>query len=358
MFTSRTFSKFTTVLTVLILALGIAHPAYAAAPMNDNLADAQPISSFPFSATVDISEASTEFNEPQFCWSMDHTVWYSITPAQNMIVRVNTFETQVNANINVYRSMGSGIGNLNMLGCAYFGNSPSFFLEAGQTYYLQAGAIFGEIGNIQVNVEEYVPPPPTVNFSYFRGDPSIYDVVTFCDNSNDPAGFGFNAFSWDFGDGATSTESCVFHQYAADGDYMVEHGATTVDGRSASISQVVQIRTHDIAITRISAPQSARSGQTRTVSVYVKNKSYAETVRIELYRSVPGGLQLIGSYLQFVPARSTNRTVEFTFNYTFTSGDADVGKVSFKAFASIEGLRDALPADNELLSSPPTRVTK
>lgn len=113
-----------------------------------------------------------------------------------------------------------------------------------------------------------------------------------------------------------------------------------------------------MAITKISAPQSARSGQTRTVTVYVKNKSYAGTVRIELYRSVPGGLQLIGSYLQFVPARSTNRTVEFTFNYTFTGSDANVGKVSFKAFAYIDGARDALPADNEAISSPPTKVTR
>jgi len=358
MFTSRFLSKFATVLTILIMTMSTVQPALAAPPLNDFFADAQPIDSFPLNATVDVSEASTEFNEPQFCWGMDHTVWYSITPEQDMIIRVNTFGTPINANINVYHATGSGFGNLNSIGCAYFSNSPAFLLQAGQTYYLQAGTIFGEIGSIQVNVEEYVPPPPEAHFDYFPSDPSPYDLVTFCDNSSDPGGFGFNAFAWDFGDGATSTVNCAQHQFAADGDYWVEHSATTVDGRTAFISQVVQVRTHDVWISRISAPQSANSGQTRAVTVYVKNKSYAETVRIELYRSTPAGLQLIGSYMQFVPARSANRTVAFTFNYTFTPGDASIGKVSFKAVAVIEGARDALPADNEAISSPPTKVSR
>lgn len=359
MFTSRFLSKFATVLTILIMTMSTVQPALAAPPLNDFFADAQVIDSFPLNATVDISEASAEFNEPSGCWGMDRTVWYSITPAETMTVRADTFGSVVNANINVYRSNGFGIGNMSFLGCAYFSNSPVFLLQAGETYYFQAGAIFGEIGSIQVNVEEYLPPAPLVSFGYNPSDPSPYDAINFCDNSNDIGGFGFNAYSWDFGDGPINTNvNCVTHQYAADGDYTVYHEATTIDGRTASTSQVVQVRTHDVWISRISAPQSANSGQTRAVTVYVKNKSYAETVRIELYRSTPAGLQLIGSYMQFVPARSTNRTVAFTFNYTFTPSDASIGKVSFKAIAVIEGARDALPADNEAISSPPTKVSR
>src|SRR4030095_7547226 len=123
-----------------------------------------------------------------------------------------------------------------------------------------------------------------------------FDMMNFCDVSFDPSGFGFNAFTWDFGDGATSTVNCASHQYAADGDYTLQHTATTLDGRTASTSQVVHVRTHDVAITRISAPQSASAGQTRSITVSVSNRKYPETVRIELYKSVLGGFQFVGSY--------------------------------------------------------------
>jgi len=53
-----------------------------------------------------------------------------------------------------------------------------------------------------------------------------------------------------------------------------------------------------------------------------------------------------------VPVRSANRTTDFNFSYTFTSADAQVGKVTFKAVANIFGARDALPADNEAIATP------
>ena len=79
---------------------------------------------------------------------------------------------------------------------------------------------------------------------------------------------------------------------------------------------------------------------------------------MDLYKSIPGGFQLVGSYIQSVPVRPANRTTAFTFNYTFTTSDASVGKVTFRAVASIVNARDALPADNEAISSPPTKVTR
>jgi hypothetical protein len=53
-----------------------------------------------------------------------------------------------------------------------------------------------------------------------------------------------------------------------------------------------------------------------------------------------------------------NGSTTFTFNYTFTSADLGVGKVSFKAVATIVDHRDAARAANELISSPPTVVSK
>jgi hypothetical protein len=113
-----------------------------------------------------------------------------------------------------------------------------------------------------------------------------------------------------------------------------------------------------VAITKISAPQSASANQSRAIVVSVNSKTYAETVRVDLYKSIPGGFQLIGYYTQFIPARSANRTTSFTFNYTFTSSDASIGKVTFKAVATIVDARDAYPSDNEAISSPPTKVSR
>ncbi len=354
----KIFHRSASALIALLLALITVLPAAAAPPNNDNFADAQLVLTLPLNAVADSTEATSEPGEPQVCWFMDRTVWYSFTPAQNMTVHVNSFGTTVDTNINLYRATGPGFSGLAHMGCSYFGSSPAFLLEAGQTYYIQAGALFGEIGNIQVNVEEFTPEPPQGGLYYYPSDPSPFDMVNFCDSSYDSSGFGFNAFTWDFGDGATSTMNCASHQFAADGDYTVQHTATTIDGRIASYSQVLHVRTHDVAISRISAPQSASSGQTRTITVSVSNKRYTDTVRIELYKSTTGGFQLVGWYSQSVPARSGNRTSEFSFNYTFTSSDASLGKVTFKAVAVIEGVRDAFPTDNEAYSTPPTKVLR
>lgn len=62
--------------------------------------------------------------------------------------------------------------------------------------------------------------------------------------------------------------------------------------------------------------------------------------------------KFVGRLVQDVPVRSSNRTTGFNFSYTFTDEDARIGKVTFTAVATIENVRDALPADNETISLP------
>jgi PKD repeat protein len=186
-----------------------------------------------------------------------------------------------------------------------------------------------------------VPGFPNIETAFYQFDPAA-------------------SFAWDFGDGTSSTDRNPTRQYANDGNYTVQHTITTLSDGTSSISKVVQVRTHDVAITKIVAPSSARVGQTRPITIYLKNNCYAEMVLLELYKSNPnvaGGFELVGFYTQFVPVRSGSRTSAFTFNYTFTSSDANIGKVTFKAIATIVGARDLIP-DNELSSSPPTIVRK
>ena len=129
----------------------------------------------------------------------------------------------------------------------------------------------------------------------------------------------------------------------------------TPDGRSASSTRTVNVRTHDVAITKLQVPQSANVGQTRQVIVGLSNKRYGETAQVQLFKSGPGGFELVGTLTQSVPIRGGGRTTDFQFSYTFTSADAALGKVTFKAVASLVGARDALTADNEAVALP-TRV--
>src|SRR4029077_4775741 len=111
---------------------------------------------------------------------------------------------------------------------------------------------------------------------------------------------------------------------------------------------------------KFSVPTVAGALQTKRVSVGVNNRRDAVTVQVQLFKSVPGGFdnfQLVGTVTLVVPGVQANRTTAFDFNYAFTNDDAQVGKVTFKAVATIVGARDALPADNTAIASP-TKVNR
>ena len=201
------------------------------------------------------------------------------------------------------------------------------------------------------------PMPPQAQFYYWPYDPSVFDNIQFYDYSWDPAGMGIQSQAWEFGDGTTAQGCCPTHRYGKDGDYQVRLTVTTTDGRTGSVVQTVRVTTHDVAISKIDAPQAAKAGQTRQIGVNIKSTRYPETVRVELLKSVPGGFWSIASTEQNIPVRSGNRTTAVNLSYTFTDADASVGKVTFRAVVYIVNARDALPADNEAITAP-TKVSR
>jgi hypothetical protein len=210
--------------------------------------------------------------------------------------------------------------------------------------------MFGGRGTLQFSLD--VTPAPVANMSFNPGDPSVYDTVQFFSNSFDPGEVGIESLAWTFGDGDTGEGCCPTHRYPADGEYTVGLTVTTFDGRTARTERIVEVRTHDVTIAKLTVPQSASVGQTRQLSVGVSNKRYGESVQVQLFKSGPGGFQLVGTLTQSVPVRGGGRTTEFKYSYTFTSDDAALGKVTFEAVASIVGARDALPTDNEVTALP------
>jgi hypothetical protein len=328
-------------------------------PANDNFADAVMIEALPFNQSVNTQFATMEANEPTpSCAGAGNTIWYSFTPATSSSYSADVSGGSNYGVIAVYR--GASLGNLEEIGCiqryAYWGSPLTLRLEAGTTYYFQA-YLADYVWDWTINFSLYVTPPPNVDFYYWPSDPNTFEVVQFNNNSYDPGGVSFAATSWNFGDGATSADWSPTHQYRQDGDYIVRLDQTTTDGRTGTISKQVQVRTHDVVITRFTVPQSANSGQTRSISVDINNQRYPETVEVILYKSTPTGYVQVGSLTQFVPVRPSNRTTNFAFSYTFTNDDAAMGKVTFRAVANLVGARDALPANNEAIALP-TKVGK
>jgi PKD repeat protein len=452
--------------------------AFSSPPANDNFADADVISTLPFTDSGDLNGTTIEPGEQQSCYYQTQTVWYAFTPSSTRVIKADLFGSQYGSVLTVYQSNGGGIAGLGYMSCI-FGGSLNFTANAGTTYYFQLGSFFSGPIAVQLNLQEVPPPlnddfanakmagavpftdsvemtaattepgepvtpagfpiagsawyaftpaesesltasvsfccatstlaaytgdsltgltevksttgqmltfsaiagtkyyiqvgrggafggtiqmsfrldvtPPPVVYLYLSPpDPSVFDNIQFYSNAYDPVGIGIQTATWSFGDGSTDTGFSVFHRYADDGDYTVKLTVTTFDGRIGSTSQVVHVKTHDVTITRFVTPSSASAGQTRAISVELRNTRYTETVQVQLLKSMPGpygGFQLVGTLTHEVPA-SRNRTTPFDFNYTFTSDDAAIGKVTFEAVAMIVNARDALSADNTAISLP------
>jgi len=258
-------------------------------PPNDLFGNAAAIGALPFSDAVDLTAAGTEGGEASpSCATpfggVSSSAWYRFTPAATGSISANTFSGGFSSVVAAYT--GTSVANLTEIGCGVFGNKSTFRAVANTTYYFQVGGLFGQRGPLEFRVE--VTPPPVASFGFSPFDASAFDVVQFFDQSFDPGGVGFAPQAWTFGDGTTGTGGNPTHRYAVDGDYPVQLTVTTHDGRTAVASQTVNVRTHDVAITRFATPNAASSGQTRRIVVSITSKRYDETVDVQLFRSVPG----------------------------------------------------------------------
>jgi PKD repeat protein len=223
-----------------------------------------------------------------------------------------------------------------------------FRAVAGRSYLIQVGSYDGQDGASQ-SFRLEVAPTPSVSPFVSTTEPSAYDTVQFFVGVFDPANGAVASYHWEFGDGTSADECCPTHRYASDTQYTAKVTVTMTDGRTATGSIIVKVKTHDVGITRMTVPQSASVGQSRGITISVTNKRYPETVQVQLSKSVPGGFANVGTLTLSV---ATGKAVDFKFNYVFTDEDASIGKVSFQATATIVGARDALPADNSVTALP------
>lgn len=326
-------------------------------PANDDFANATQVSTLPFTDTVSHPIAATiEPGEPDPCQGGDQSgsVWWAFTPSASGPYSASIGgELAEDSALAAYQ--GASLADLNQVGCTD-NNVLTFHASAGVTYYIRASGPWNLFPDVPLTFQLDAAPPPVANFVFLPSDPSILDTIQFFDQSSDPGQVGIQSEAWDFGDGTTGTGSSPTHQYAADGDYTVKLTVTTKDGRTDSTSQVVDVRTDDVAITALTVPASARAGKTAPVTVGVSDKRYPETVQVQLLKGdSQGDFDTVGTLTLSVPVRSGKKTTPFAFSYTFTSGDAAIGKVTFEAVATIQRFRDAFPADNTAIASTKVR---
>lgn len=81
---------------------------------------------------------------------------------------------------------------------------------------------------------------PTAEFTVSPDPPTVGDEVTFTDTSTDLDGT-ITSWSWDLGDGTTSTDRHPTHTYATAASYTVELAVTDDDGLTHTRSRVVRV---------------------------------------------------------------------------------------------------------------------
>ncbi|MFN8469802.1 MAG: PKD domain-containing protein [Caldilineaceae bacterium] len=346
----------------------------AAPPPNDNFADAEVIASLPFDTyQLDISGATVEAGEPTSHCAVNgsfQTVWYKFTPQADMTVRADIRGYSNPVVMTLYE--GTALPDLLQLSpCKvaydFWKNYFGFQVTGGKTYYIQVDSFYPYVqGSGRSLALSMIPaPPPDVDFVANPNQPFSGENATFYNTYlYDSAGFRFLPIvTWDFGDGTSvqaSLSTSVAHSYAKEGSYTATLTVTTVDGRSGSRTRIITVENHDVAITKLTAPQSARAGQARTISAGVVSKFKDEQVRVTVYRSAPDPYSpwaYVADQTQIVPRGTNTKPTMFDFSYLFTAADAQVGKVSFQVVAEIDGGKRDLAPNNNTAISLPTKVS-
>jgi PKD repeat protein len=138
-------------------------------PVNDNFADATTISETLFSQSVNVGGATTESGEPlnNCFYSVQDTVWYKfIAPGNGSVYASLSGTWWGETPLSIYRADGEGLGGLSpSLGC----NTQGGFnvnVEAGKTYYFQAGTFGWVSGYLDFSMSFTPTPPPPANDNF------------------------------------------------------------------------------------------------------------------------------------------------------------------------------------------------
>ena len=300
----------------------------AAPESNDTMASATTVS-VPSDQQPDLTLATAEPGEaPPSCdTTATRSVWYRYTPTRAKVV-------QVAGNvISVHRA-----GEASELACAQRYSKVLFGAAANETYLIRAATSPQTTERVPVLLR--TAPDISTSLSTWPQTPTVLEDTTIGVSVSDGNYLPFTSATIDLGDGTVlrSNGEQVKHRFTRDGDYQVTVTASVADGRTATATRTLKVRTHDVSVAGLSVPASARAGQTKPIKVSVANVRGDEDVTVVLYRVGANGEQerTIGTLTQRVPASAQGRT-EFPFAYSYREEDATAGQVTFRVRAEVAG---------------------
>lgn len=152
---------------------------FAAPPDHDNFGGARPIADVSYSDSGSNVEATVETGEPNACGlGPGNTVWYSFTPAVDMMVSANTVGSGFDTILAAYT--GTDFSDLSPIYCNddWDGRQSrvAFNAIAGTPYYFQLGGASGAIGGYVFSLVELGFVSGTVTLS--PADASSWVCVT------------------------------------------------------------------------------------------------------------------------------------------------------------------------------------
>ncbi len=154
------------------------------------------------------------------------------------------------------------------------------------------------------------PVFPLAAFTYEPSEVTVYDQVTFTNESADAT-----SYAWDFGDGNTSTEENPTHVYMSAGTYAVKLVATNADG-DADVEITIVVNEPDNNYTLDGVVYSIDS----EMFWYSVSMGGPTVTYIRLITAVPG--QENPDLLKLYPNMGIN---ELPGTYTFDNDEAPVG---------------------------------
>ena len=142
----------------------------AAAPANDDIANAVVIAEpLPFTHSVSTAEA-TVASDPVGCYAATHTVWFSYTPTTTGLVVVDTFGSDYDTVLEIFHGSPDDLYSYyDYYECSDDdgGSAQSSLVlwgTPGETIYILVGSGNGSPGgNLVVNVNRVTPPVVTVS---------------------------------------------------------------------------------------------------------------------------------------------------------------------------------------------------
>ena len=175
----RKSSAYLAILALAIITLGLtSRLAFAAAPTNDDIANATALTAFPFTDALSTAEATVEPNEPADCFPITHTVWYKFEAgSSHYIVTADTVGSDYPAQMAFYT--GSP-GSLQVRYCMPSNTIFTFEASPGETWFVQitgipnggtttGGGVNTDYGNLAFHANAYVIEPIDVSLTVNPG---------------------------------------------------------------------------------------------------------------------------------------------------------------------------------------------